>query len=384
MTLEFKKAKKPYADYLMLNRKGCMELSGRKRVYVTRRLPEEAMRMLKLKFEVEVWPEDMPPPKNVIIEKVKEVDGLICLLTDKIDREVIEAAGPQFRGISQVAVGFDNIDVEAATERGIYVTNTPGVLTETTADYAFALLMAVARRIAEADRYVRSGKWKVPWGLMMLLGQDVWGKTIGIIGMGRIGSAVAGRAKGMNMRILYYDIRRNEKAERELGAEYVDLETLLRESDFVTIHVPLTPETRHLINEERLKMMKRTACLINTSRGPVVDEKALYKALKEGWIWAAGLDVWEEEPTSVDNPLLELENVTASPHIASASIATRTRMAIMAVENMTAILEDRVPPNLVNKEVLKVRPPSRWFKPAGDLSLLSFNLGSTRPLLLKR
>jgi len=163
----------------------------------------------------------------------------------------------------------------------------------------------------------------------------------------------------MNMRILYYDIRRNEKAERELGAEYVDLETLLRESDFVTIHVPLTPETRHLINEERLKMMKRTACLINTSRGPVVDEKALYKALKEGWIWAAGLDVWEEEPTSVDNPLLELENVTASPHIASASIATRTKMAIMAVENMTAILEGRVPPNLVNKEVLKVRPPSR-------------------------
>ena len=328
-------------------------------VYVTRRLPEEAMRLLKSKFEVEVWPEEMPPPKKVIIEKVKEADGLICLLTEKIDREVIEAAGPQFRGISQVAVGFDNIDIEAATERGIYVTNTPGVLTETTADYAFALLMAVARRIAEADRYVRSGKWKVPWGLMMLLGQDIWGKTIGIIGMGRIGSAVARRAKGMNMRILYYDIRRNEEAEKELGAEYVDLETLLRESDFVTIHVPLTPETRHLINEERLKMMKRTACLINTSRGPVVDEKALYKALKEGWIWAAGLDVWEEEPTSVDNPLLKLENVTASPHIASASIATRTRMAIMAVENMIAILEGRVPPNLVNKEVLKVRPPSR-------------------------
>jgi len=328
-------------------------------VYVTRRLPEEAMRLLKSKFEVEVWPEEMPPPKKVIIEKVKEADGLICLLTEKIDREVIEAAGPQFRGISQVAVGFDNIDIEAATERGIYVTNTPGVLTETTADYAFALLMAVARRIAEADRYVRSGKWKVPWGLMMLLGQDIWGKTIGIIGMGRIGSAVARRAKGMNMRILYYDIRRNEEAEKELGAEYVDLETLLRESDFVTIHVPLTPETRHLINEERLKMMKRTACLINTSRGPVVDEKALYKALKEGWIWAAGLDVWEEEPTSVDNPLLKLENVTASPHIASASIATRTRMAIMAVENMIAILEGRVPPNLVNKEVLKIRPPSR-------------------------
>ena len=333
-------------------------MSGRKKVYVTRELPKEAMEILRSKFEVEVWQEEMPPPKNLLKEKVSEVDGLICLLTERIDREVIDAAGPQFRGISQVAVGFDNIDVEAATEKGIYVTNTPGVLTETTADYAFALLMAVARRIAEADRYVKSGKWKVPWGLMMLLGQDIWGKTIGIIGMGRIGSAVARRAKGMNMKILYYDVVRNERAEKELGAKYVDLETLLGESDFVTIHVPLLPSTRHLINEERLKLMKKTACLINTSRGPVVDEKALYKALKEGWIWAAGLDVWEEEPTSPDNPLLKLENVTASPHIASGSIATRTRMAIMAVENMTAILEGKVPPNLVNREVLKVRPPS--------------------------
>jgi len=333
-------------------------LTERKKVYVTRELPEEAMELLKSKFEVEVWQEEMPPPKSLLKEKVKEVDGLICLLTEKIDREVIEAAGPQFRGISQVAVGFDNIDVEAATEKGIYVTNTPGVLTETTADFAFALLMAVARRIAEADRYVKSGKWKVPWGLMMLLGQDIWGKTIGIIGMGRIGFAVACRAKGMNMKILYYDVRRNEQAEKELGAKYVDLETLLKESDFVTIHVPLLPSTRHLINEERLKLMKKTACLINTSRGPVVDEKALYKALKEGWIWAAGLDVWEKEPTDPDNPLLKLDNVTASPHIASGSIATRTRMAVMAVENMTAILEGKVPPNLVNKEVLKVRPPS--------------------------
>jgi len=335
-----------------------LQLQGRKKVYVTRKLPEEAMKILKSKFKVEVWQEEMPPPKSLLKKKVREVNGLICLLTERIDREVIEAAGPQFHGISQVAVGFDNINVEAATEKGIYVTNTPGVLTETTADYAFALLMAVARRIAEADRYVKSGKWKVPWGLMMLLGQDIWGKTIGIIGMGRIGSAVARRAKGMNMRILYYDVVRNEQVEKELDAKYVDLETLLRESDFVTIHVPLLPSTRHLINEERLKLMKRTACLINTSRGPVVDEKALYKALKERWIWAAGLDVWEKEPVSLDNPLLKLDNVTASPHIASGSIATRTRMAVMAVENMTAILEGRVPPNLVNREVLKVRPPS--------------------------
>ena len=332
--------------------------SERKKVYVTRKLPEEAMKLLEEKFDVEVWTEEMPPPKEVLIEKVKNIDGLICLLTEKIDKEVINAAGPRLRGICQVAVGYDNIDVEAATKKGIYVTNTPGVLTETTADYAFALLMATARRIAEADRYVRSGKWKIPWGLMMLLGQDIWGKTIGIIGMGRIGTAVARRAKGMNMKILYYDVVRNEKAEKELGAKYVDLETLLKESDFVTLHVPLLPSTRHLINEERLKLMKKTACLINTSRGPVVDEKALYKALKEGWIWAAGLDVWEKEPTDPDNPLLKLDNVTASPHIASGSIATRTKMALMAVENMIAILEGKVPPNLVNKEVLKVRPPT--------------------------
>ena len=331
----------------------------RKRVFVTRILPEDAMTLLKQKFDVEYWPHEYPPPKNILVKKVKEVNGLICLLTEKIDREIIEAANPNFWGISQIAVGYDNIDVEAATERGIYVTNTPGVLTETTADFAFALLMATARRIAEADRYVRSGKWKIPWGLMMFLGQDVWGKTIGIIGMGRIGTAVAKRAKGMNMKILYYDVYRNEWAEKELGAQYVDLETLLKESDFVTLHVPLTKSTYHLINEDKLKLMKKTACLINTSRGPVVDEKALYKALKEGWIWAAGLDVWEMEPTDPKNPLLTLENVIATPHIASASYETRTKMAVMAAKNMIAILEGRIPPNLVNKDVLKVRPPTK-------------------------
>jgi len=333
--------------------------SLRKRVFVTRELPEEAANMLKARFEVEFWPYESPVPKNILIEKVRDVNGLICMLTEKVDSEVIDAAGPQFWGISQVAVGYDNIDVEAATRKGIYVTNTPEVLTETTADFAFALLMATARRVAEADRYVRSGKWKIPWGLTMFLGQDVWGKTIGIIGMGRIGTAVARRAKGMNMRILYYDVYRNYAAEREIGAQYVDLETLLREADFVTIHVPLTPATYHLINEDKLRLMKRTACLINTSRGPVVDEKALYKALKEGWIWGAGLDVWEREPTDPDNPLLSLENVTAAPHIASASYETRTKMAMMAAENMIAILEGRIPPNLVNKDVLKVRAPTK-------------------------
>jgi len=330
----------------------------RKKVFVTRMLPEAAMNLLKSKFEVQFWSEEESPPKKVLIDKVKGIDGLYCVLTEKIDKEIINAAGEQLRGISQVAVGYDNIDVEAATKRGIYVTNTPGVLTDTTADFAFALLMAAARRVAEADRYVRSGKWKLSWGLMMMLGQDVWGKTIGILGMGRIGVAMAKRAKGMNMKILYYDVVRNEETEKETGAEYVDLETLLRRSDFVSVHVPLMPSTHHLMNEERLKMMKKSACLINTSRGPVVDEKALYKALKEGWIWAAALDVWEKEPTDPENLLLTLDKVVVAPHIASASYETRTRMAVLASENLIAILEGRVPPNLVNKEVLKIRPPS--------------------------
>ena len=331
-------------------------MTGKKKIYVTRELPEEAMRVLKSKFDVEVWEGEMPPPKSVLVEKVKEVDGVICLLTEKFDEEVVNAAGSRLRGICQIAVGFDNINVKAATAKGICVTNTPGVLTETTADYAFTLMVATARRIAEADKYVKSGQWKVPWGLMMLLGQDIWGKTLGIVGIGRIGSAVAKRAKGFNMRIIYYDVFRNEQVEKELGIEYVPLDKLLKESDFVTVHVPLTPETHHLINEERLRTMKKTACLVNTSRGPVVDEKALCKALKEGWIWAAGLDVWEKEPVDTNNPLLKLDNVTAAPHIASGSIATRTRMAVMAAENMVAILDGRVPPNLVNKEALEVKP----------------------------
>jgi glyoxylate reductase len=333
--------------------------TSRKKVFVTRRLPDEAMQLLKARFDVEVWPREGSPPKSVLMHRVKFVDGLYCLLTERIDSEVIDAAGENLWAISQVAVGYDNVDVEAATKKGIYVTNTPGVLTETTADFAFTLLMATARRVSEADRYVKTGEWKIPWGLTMLLGQDIWGKTIGIVGMGRIGRAVARRAKGMNMKILYYDVLRNEDVEKQLGAEHVDLETLLSESDFVTLHVPLLPSTRHLINEERLRMMKKTACLVNTSRGPVVDETALYRALSEGWIWAAGLDVWEGEPTDPDNPLLTLENVTATPHIASASYETRTKMALMAAQNLVEILEGRVPPNLVNKEVLKVRPPEK-------------------------
>ena len=318
-------------------------------------IPESALDIIKAKADVKVWPEEASPPKEVFIKEVKYIDGLYCQLIDKIDEEVINA-GENLKVISQVAVGYDNIDVKAATKRGLYVTNTPGVLTDTTADYAFALLMATARRITEADKYVRRGDWKIPWALTMLTGGDVWGKTIGIVGLGRIGSGVARRATGFNMKILYYDVIRHPDLEKEFGVEYVEFETLLKRSDFVTLHVPLLPETYHLIGEKELKLMKETAYLINTSRGPVVDEKALYKALKEGWIKGAGLDVHEKEPTDPDDPLLKLDNITVSPHIASASVETRTKMAAMAAENLVSVLEGKVPPNLVNKEVLKIRP----------------------------
>jgi glyoxylate reductase len=280
-------------------------------------------------------------------------------LTDKIDSEIFDAA-LKLKIVAQMAVGFDNIDVKEATKRGIYVTNTPGVLTETTADFAWALLMAVARRVVEADKYVRTGKWKVSWHPSMLLGRDVYGATLGIIGAGRIGAAVARRAKGFNMKILYYDVvPMPPEIEKELGAKRIDLETVFKESDFVSIHVPLTKETYHMVNEERLKLMKKTAFIINNARGPVVDEKALYKALKEGWIAGAALDVFEQEPTSVDNPLLKLENVVVAPHISSASHETRSKMAEMVAENLVAFFQGKVPPNLVNPEVLKVRPLSK-------------------------
>jgi len=331
------------------------------KVYVTRELPERGMKIIKERFDAEVWPEYGPPPKTEIIRKARDVDALVTLLSDKIDAEVFDAA-PKLKIVAQMAVGFDNIDVAEATRRGIYVTNTPGVLTETTADFAWALLMAIARRVVEADRYVRSGQWKVSWHPSMLLGRDVYGATLGIVGAGRIGTAVARRAKGFNMKILYYDVvPMPPEIEKELDAKRVDLDTLLRESDFVSIHVPLIKETYHLINEEKLKLMKKTAYLINNSRGPVVDEKALYKALKEGWIAGAALDVFEQEPTPLDNPLLKLDNVVVAPHISSASYETRSRMAEMVAENLVAFFEGRTPPNLVNPDVVKVRPLSKLF-----------------------
>jgi len=329
------------------------------KVYVTREIAERGLKIIKERFDTKVWSEYAPPPKEVIMEKARDVDALACVLSDSIDAEVFDTA-PKLKIVAQMAVGFDNIDVKEASRRGIYVTNTPGVLTETTADFAWALLMAVARRVAEADKYVRNGQWKVSWHPNMLIGRDVYGATIGLVGAGRIGSAVASRAKGFNMKILFYDVVPRPELEKELNAKPVDLETLLRESDFVSVHVPLLKETYHLMNKERLKLMKKTAYLINNSRGPVVDEKALYKALKEGWIAGAALDVFEQEPTPADNPLLTLENVVAAPHISSASHETRSKMAEMVAENLIAFFGGRMPPNLVNSEVLKVRPLSKY------------------------
>jgi len=330
------------------------------KIYVTRELPERGLRIIKERFDAEVWPEYAPPPKKILLEKVRNVDALASLLSDKIDAEVFDAA-PKLKIVAQIAVGFDNIDIREATKRGIYVTNTPEVLTETTADFAWALLMAVARRVVEADKYVRTEQWKVSWHPSMMLGRDVYGATIGVVGAGRIGYAVARRAKGFDMKILFYDVIPRPEMEKELGAKRVDLDTLLKESDFVSIHVPLLKETYHMINAEKLKLMKKTAYLINNSRGPVVDERALYEALKERRIAGAGLDVFEQEPTLVDNPLLKLDNVVVAPHVSSASYETRSKMAEMVAENLVAFFDGKKPPNLVNPEVMKVRPLSKRF-----------------------
>ncbi len=326
------------------------------KVYVTRELPEKGLRIIKEKFEAEIWPEYAPPPRKVIIEKAAKADALVTLLSDKIDAEVFNAA-PNLKIVSQIAVGFDNIDLKEATKRGIYVTNTPGVLTETTADFAWALLMAVARRVAEADRYVHKGEWKVSWHPMMFQGRDVYGATLGVVGLGRIGSAITKRAKGFDMKVLYHDVIRRPDLEKELGIEYTEVDTLLQKADFVTLNVPLLKETYNLMDEKKLKLMKKNAILINNARGPVIDEKALYKALKEGWIAGAGLDVFEQEPTPKDNLLLTLDNVVVAPHISSASFETRSRMAEMVGENLAAFFEGKVPPNLVNQEVVKIRKP---------------------------
>jgi glyoxylate reductase len=320
------------------------------KVYVTRLLPKEAMEKICSFCDAKVWDGELPPPRTVLFENVTDIDGLLSLLTDKVDAELMNRAS-KLKTISNCAVGFDNIDVQEATRRGIVVGNTPGVLTDTTADFAFALLMAAARRVVEGDMVVRAGKWKT-WGPMILLGQDVHDATLGIIGMGRIGSAMARRAKGFDMKMLYAARTRNKQAEDELGIEYVDIDTLLAKSDFITLHTNLTPETHHLIGKKQFEKMKKTAVLVNTSRGPIVDNMALYEALHSGRISYAALDVTEPEPIPADHPLLTLDNVIVAPHIASASVATRTKMGIMAADNLIAGLKGEMPPNPVNPEVL--------------------------------
>ncbi|MCD6512397.1 MAG: D-glycerate dehydrogenase [Thermoplasmata archaeon] len=316
------------------------------RIFITRRLPEEGLRMLE-GHDIEIYEGDAPPSKEEIIEGVRNKDALICLLTDKIDSEVMDAS-PKLKIIANYAVGYDNIDIREATKRGIVVTNTPGVLTETVADLAWALIMSIARRIVEGDEFMREGKFK-GWAPMLMLGGDIYGKTLGIIGAGRIGRAVAKRARGFDMKILYYSRKRNEEME-SYGGKFVDMETLLKKADFVTLHVPLTEETYHMIGERELKMMKKTAYLINTARGKCVDEDALYRALANREIAGAALDVFENEP-SVHEGLLRLKNVVLTPHIGSASYETRSRMAVMVVEDVLAVLNGQKPKNCVNPEV---------------------------------
>ncbi len=320
-------------------------------VFITRRIPEEGLAIIAQSCEVDLWPGELPPPREVILQRSKGVEGILSLLTDKIDAEVMDAAGSRLKVISNYAVGIDNIALAEATKRGIPVGNTPGVLTETTADFAFCMLMSAARRIAEGDRYVRSGRWKT-WGPKLLLGQDIYEATLGIIGFGRIGRAVARRAQGFNMRVLYYDpMSAIDDEEAGIGAISTDLDTLLREADFISIHTPLTEATYHMIDNQAFSNMKSTAVLINTARGGVVDPDALYHALSEGRIASAALDVTDPEPISPDNPLLELDNLIITPHIGSASVATRNKMARMAAENLIAGLKGEKLPNCVNPEV---------------------------------
>jgi lactate dehydrogenase-like 2-hydroxyacid dehydrogenase len=314
-------------------------------VLVTKRIYPEAVDFLRQHADVDYVGTDEGLTPEALIERARGKHALVSQLTDRLSRDVISQLDSSVRVISNVAVGYDNIDVPAATERGIMVTNTPGILTDATADFAFALLMAAARRVVEAHEFVHSGKW-TRWGIDLMVGQDVHHRTLGILGMGRIGQAMARRGTGFSMRILYSG---SKPVETDFPAEFVSKETLLRESDYVSLHVPLNNNTRHLIGEAELKMMKKTAILINTARGPVVDEPALAQALQDSVIAAAGIDVFEQEP-KVHPALLQCKNAVLAPHIATATVATRTRMSMMAAENAVAVLEGRRPPNLLNPE----------------------------------
>jgi glyoxylate reductase len=317
------------------------------KVFVTRVIRDKGLELVKEFCEAEIWPEELPPSREILLQKVRGVEGLLCLLTDKIDAEVLEAAGPQLKVVSNHAVGYDNIAVADATARGIPVGNTPGILTDATADFAFALLMAAARRVTEAERYLRAGKW-VTWGPSTLLGVDMVGKTLGLVGFGRIGQAVAKRASGFDMRVIYYD----PSAAPAWNASPVStLDELLRESDFVSLHTPLTEATRRMVNVDFLSKMKPSAILVNTSRGGVLDQDALYDALKDKRIFAAALDVTDPEPLPLDSPLLTLENCLITPHIASASTNSRDSMATLAAQNLIAGLKGERLPHCVNPEV---------------------------------
>jgi len=319
------------------------------KIYVTRQVPKAGLSMLREACKIEMWEEELPVPRDILLKKMHEMEGLCSLITERVDDELLDAA-PRLKVVSNMAVGYDNVDVAACTARGIPVGNTPGVLTDATADLTFSLLMAAARRIPEAVDYVRDGKWHT-WDPLGLLGAEVWGATLGIVGLGRIGQAVARRGRGFDMHILYSDTIRRSELEAELGVEYVGFEQLLSRSDFVSLHCPLLPETRHLMNEETLKKMKTTAILINAARGPVVDTDALVDALRQGWIAAAALDVTNPEPLPAQHSLVDLPNCIVVPHIGSATVVARSRMSVRAAENLLAGLRGQKLPYCVNPQV---------------------------------
>jgi glyoxylate reductase len=323
-------------------------MTDRPRVYVTRRLPQPAIELLLQHVQATVWPGELPPPRAVLLKEVAEIDGLLALPTDRVDAGLLEAA-PYLRVVSNYAIGYDNVDLVAATKRGVMVTNTPDVLTETAADFAFALILAAARRMVESEQYVKAGRWRT-WGPEILLGRDVYGSTLGIVGMGRIGQAVVRRARGFGMRILYAGSRRKPDLEHTEGIIFVPLEQLLIESDIVSLHCPLNDDTYHLIDRDALELMKSNAILVNTARGQIIDTRALVDVLRAKPMVAA-LDVTDPEPLPTNHPLLALPNAIVTPHVASATMQTRTRMGLMAAQNIIAALQGERPPFLVNTEL---------------------------------
>ena len=317
------------------------------KIFITRKIPQTGINLLQQAgFEVDISSLDRPMTRDELKQKIVGVDAILSQLVDKIDAEILDTAGKQLKIVANYAVGYDNINLQDAKSRNVLVTNTPDILTDSVADHAFALMMAASRRVAESDRFSRAGKYK-GWQPFLLLGQDVYGKTLGIVGMGRIGAALAKRAaKGFGMKILYHDRAAVTALDLEIGSKNVSMEDLLKNSDFISLHVPLLPETKHLISTPQFEMMKKTAVLVNTSRGPVVDEQALLEALKKEDIFAAGIDVWENEPNLTPG-LAELENIVITPHTASATIETRENMSKVAAENIISALKGEKPSNLV-------------------------------------